>query len=151
MLGDGAIRELLEDQRKPELRFLVKPRVSASPDGRNGILRPRRTWSADAARWPRTWSFDRSRRRLITYAQIHGEILGRVENEWTTSELRGQPARQEREGRLAVQGLRRRLARLIAGPGTPAQFIETSSPGLRGQSGVPVRSRWSAGETTETY
>jgi hypothetical protein len=30
------------------------------------------------------------------------------------------------------------LTRIIAGPGTPAQFIETSSPGLRGQSGGPV-------------
>jgi hypothetical protein len=43
MLGDGTIRELLEDHRKPEFPFLVKPRVSASPDGRNGIFRPRRT------------------------------------------------------------------------------------------------------------
>ena len=30
------------------------------------------------------------------------------------------------------------LTRLIPGAGTPAQFIETSSPGLRGQSGGPV-------------
>jgi hypothetical protein len=30
------------------------------------------------------------------------------------------------------------LTRVIAGLGTPAQFIETSSPGLRGQSGGPV-------------
>jgi hypothetical protein len=30
------------------------------------------------------------------------------------------------------------LTRIIAGTGTPAQFIETSSPGLRGQSGGPV-------------
>jgi len=29
------------------------------------------------------------------------------------------------------------LTRIIAGTGTPAQFIETSSPGLRGQSGGP--------------
>jgi hypothetical protein len=30
------------------------------------------------------------------------------------------------------------LTRIIAGTGTPAQFIETSSPGLRGQSGGPL-------------
>lgn len=30
------------------------------------------------------------------------------------------------------------LTRLVALPGSPAQFIETSSPGLRGQSGGPV-------------
>ena len=30
------------------------------------------------------------------------------------------------------------LTRIIAGMGTPAQFIETSSPGLRGQSGGPL-------------
>ena len=30
------------------------------------------------------------------------------------------------------------LTRIVAGPGAPAQFIETSSPGLRGQSGGPV-------------
>ena len=30
------------------------------------------------------------------------------------------------------------LTRIITGTGTPAQFIETSSPGLRGQSGGPL-------------
>jgi hypothetical protein len=38
-------------------------------------------------------------------------------------------------GLFPIEGI---LTRLIASAGTPAQFIETSSPGLRGQSGGPV-------------